>query len=721
MKRISIYVSFSLSILTAVIFYDYKMNSNEWQKFYQHWFAERVDRLPDEALVAVEIFVPRQNLDELSEFLESRRRNHAIDYWAVVQENNIVETSLLAEEAQELDFDLQLQAKQVAGARKKYHYAVRKIGEDRFLVLGVWYKSDEFIGEHLADRKTIMMSYCIGLSLICILIFLYFFRDFMRSVGELARGGLRSFGSQKSRSREAETLARGLLSYEEQARDLKKENQIYTWQVLPSLRTELASGRKPPYEFDCTLVRTDINHFSQIYNQFPVAEFAASINEFFKEVCHVVARYDGLVHEFLGDEVIYYFKDEVCGNSALMAISAIREINAIAERYHQMTTRERGYGFTVKSSLAHGRLLYGEFVNRFGVSGPVLIETVRILSQVQEKSENVVVFDSRHLPALEAVVSREFFEEVQMKGFSEKHSLYVYRGHRSVQELLKDKNAFAYLRYYRSDEDHLTLLNWVRARAEAGESWSKLAWVIGFIRQVQVTACDGRAQSFLLSWIEGLIGQLQLHVRAEDAHLLSALIGVVPSLLPHESFSADWERVLKASLELSETRVVANAIDTLTHFRRSYDERWREALSHHYDPRVVANALVHEGILGLRPFVVRRLAQLLESSSSERAPIASALYALGEIASFHRQRDPVYFGTQIEMQNLLRRLPEFALHRDARVRTQALRALHRLRDAELINEMWAKIDRSQDKSFRSEAIQILGSPESTPTVLRPAS
>src|SRR5690606_15605838 len=121
--------------------------------------------------------------------------------------------------------------------------------------------------------------------------------------------GPRAFGPGTATSKEAEMLVRGMAAYDARAARLESERELFRWQVLPSLRNELMSGREPPYSFACTLVRTDINNFSGIYNRHPVEEFTATINEFFTDVSHIIARYGGYVHEFVGDEVIYYFKD----------------------------------------------------------------------------------------------------------------------------------------------------------------------------------------------------------------------------------------------------------------------------------------------------------------------------------------------------------------------------------------------------------------------------
>ena len=77
----------------------------------------------------------------------------------------------------------------------------------------------------------------------------------------------------KTRSRETEIFAQGLIGYEASVEALKERNERLDRQVLPSLKKEVLSGKTPPYDFDCTMVRTDINNFSTIYNTHDVTIF----------------------------------------------------------------------------------------------------------------------------------------------------------------------------------------------------------------------------------------------------------------------------------------------------------------------------------------------------------------------------------------------------------------------------------------------------------------
>ena len=93
--------------------------------------------------------------------------------------------------------------------------------------------------------------------------------------------------------------------------NLENENLLFKNQVLPALRKELESGQQAPYEFNCTLVRVDINNFTQIFSNHDRTEFMATINEFFVGVTHIVSRYGGFVHELIGVKCSFILKTSI--------------------------------------------------------------------------------------------------------------------------------------------------------------------------------------------------------------------------------------------------------------------------------------------------------------------------------------------------------------------------------------------------------------------------
>lgn len=704
MKRYSVYLLYGIAILTAVVSYDFYSTVASWRNYYRSSFAERADRLNDEAYVARSYDIARGDDGELAEFLESRRRTGAISFWALYGQAatasgdglKILNTSIAPNEIENFRFNFSKPGSSVWFDQEThtYYYATEALNNQKTLVVGLRNAESEFLKKEFELQRKALISYLVGLLAICFGIFVFFFRDITSSIRELTKGGARYYGRVVPVSKEAQTLARGLASYDDQRVQLKREKELLTWQVLPSLRTELASGRQPPYSFACTVVRTDINNFSKIYNENPVEEFAETINEFFIDVSHIVARYGGLVHEFVGDEVIFYFKDEAVGNSVATAVSAVRDINEAAARQHKMTMRQRGYPFTVKSSLAEGYLRFGRFVNAYGLAGPALIETVRILAHIHEKDGNVLVFDQRHIERASAVATSEPFAEVKLKGFSETKKLVIYRQHLEIIDLLQQivdldsaRRVLPQIGLLRSDDDLVAILKWARSRKVDRDSDCLLP-LIAQLRRVSVTKAAGGPQRELQLWLDELIQSAISEDSASERcnRVLSSVIRLLENLVPASDFSNIFEMTLRHAMELKDRRIVANAVEVLTLFKREYLPNMTERLSDHTDNRVAANALVHEGLCAISPFVVKRLSKMLEGRNVAR--IASGLYALGEIAAHQRTLDPVYYMTQTSFIRLTGKCVQFAIHDDARVRRQALVAARKCGNQDILNAIW---------------------------------
>ncbi len=707
MRRVSIYLLFAMGILCAYGFTNFYLSRQDWVDHYRTRFAEQAVFLRDEGILAKALVDANSNLDDLQRVLDSRKKTGAIDLW-ILNHNDVVHRKSMDDiELANVIFDPSKKEEIVLDAHR-YAYYTQPLNYGFSLTVGLRYNESAFLSRHFDKKKGFLFKYFSVVVLVVVAVFIYFFRDIMASIRQITSRKGRSFQGIHAKSREADLLLRGFSAYEDRTNRLEEEKKLFSYQVLPSLRAEITSGREPPYEFACTLVRTDINNFSKIYNEHPVEEFAATINDFFTDVSHVVARYHGLVHEFVGDEVIYYFKDQAVGNSVATALSAIRDINEVASRYNRMTLKERGYPFTVKSSFAHGSLRFGRFVNGFNLAGPSLIETVRVLSQVAEKDGNVVVFDGRHVPAANDVALSEFYATVKLKGFADEKILSVYRGHRPIEDFLiaGREPDFESLAYYRSDEDLTAILSWARLQ-NAKTDFRVLTRVIALLRQVPVTKTNGIPQQMLLLWIDDLTRELDeqgIVASGDRVKVLSSSLRLIENLVPPSEFTHQFESSLNKALKLDDRRVVANALEALTLFRREYEPQLTEKLVSHPDNRVAANALVHEGTRMISPFVVKRLNRMLDARSV--ATISSGLYAMGEIARHHRENDLVYYQTQVDFLQLVQELPDFVRHADVMVRRQALVAARKCADATVNKAIWRLV--KGDASLEMEVRENLG-------------
>jgi hypothetical protein len=575
-----------------------------------------------------------------------------------------------------------------------------KIGDDYQLTLGLDRDLDGFLAEQAPRRYNVLFGQFIY---IITLVGIFSLRDITLMVREIRRGKRGRVGKIQSRSAESELFLKGLTGYAQAVADLEAENVRLGRQVLPSLQKEIHSGRKPPYDFSCTMVRTDINHFSTIFNTYNVTEFMATINEFFDEVSRIVARYGGLIHEFVGDEVIYYFKDDEHANSFAIALSAIRDVNALAQRFHESTTASRGYPFTVKSSAAHGKVRFGPLVGGFTIAGAVLIETVRILSFISERDENTVYFNGINEQRLRGIIQSFDRMQVKMKGYQSEVRLHQYAAHLPLEHVLKTLNLknVDQLFYYRSDRDLISIVSHLHLNAAAIDEATMLK-AVRALREPYVARTEQSVSPHLRAWIEELLR------KPDQAKILSAAVKLYINLVPRESFSDDDRNLLNQLLSVSDRRVVANTVEVVTHFATTASVG---AASHvkkiRDDLRILANAIVLDGKEELTGEVMKRLKALLKSKKANE--LASGLYALGELAHIHRTHDAAYFSAHVDFQNLIASLDLFAQHTTTMVRRQALTAARKAANDQVISKIRHHVKDSGSELLAEELVRYLDS------------
>ncbi len=543
------------------------------------------------------------------------------------------------------------------GGVENFSFFEADLGGNRRLKLGFNRDREAFLAETTAyseseDRRMYVLTLLIVMG-----VFLFAARDLLKVAKAIRTKGVRGLKDIRVFSLEAAALKKGLEGFGEAVDRLETQNKSLVGQVLPSLRSELQSGKAPPYDFNCTMVRTDINNFTKIFHSYPVDDFLATINEFFTECSHVISRYDGFIHEFVGDEIIFYFKDEQHTNSFTAALACTREMELIAERIHAHTSKTRDYAFRVKSSLAYGKIRFGPLLNGYSLAGAPLIETSRILSSVNEKNENTIHFDSPNVTRLyDGIEFTESFK-THLKGMDGERTVMRYNRHVSVETAKLES-----LSDYRSDSHIAHMLKTIEADPASPEAIA----AIDVVGRVHITKCDPELMNALLATVERLLKSDRTVLAANRA--ISKLAEALPRLVPPTQIEMFVDVIVRL-IEDPDLRVVANSIETLQAFRSvgATSRRLDAKLLESKNTRVVANALVFLGTAEVSNTVIKRLRKLIGSTDSNQ--VAAGIFAWGEIASHHLKNDPVYYRTQSDFlslaqgfENAVVRWPSVASH-----------------------------------------------------------
>ncbi|MES2963353.1 MAG: adenylate/guanylate cyclase domain-containing protein [Bdellovibrionota bacterium] len=536
---------------------------------------------------------------------------------------------------------------------------------------------------------------------------LYSFRDLRLLVRKFSEKGARRGDETIAKSKETLTLVRGLSGYEDHVDRLSQENAVFRGQVLPALKKELQSGKKPPYEFDCTLVRTDINNFTSVFSSDKRAHFMATINEFFVGVTHIVSRYNGSVYEFIGDEVLFYFKDSEHDNSAAIAVSALRDINRLALEISERSETEAEYQFRVKSSVAWGTLRFGPLVDGFALAGPTLIETVRMLSHIHEKSENAILVDQSLAERVADLARTQPHQVVMLKGLSGSRHLHRLEAFTPVTLHLRQSTPESLERaqYYRHDDDIVEILNFIEL-AVGQSTDGVLNKVLGHFKTYKALDTTPALRRSYLNLLNTLISRAE-NAGSDDAqYLLASTISMASNFFTPREWNGELREAFLKCLHLSNRRVVANALDVFAEIEPQAAEKIFETLAGQKDNRIAANALIKEG----KREWDRSCAKKLEEMLSAKSPFfkASGLYALGEIAVHLKETDAAAYSADARLQKLLEQVLGFAFHANAMVRRQALKAVAKGERYEALSSLLAKRGEKVSSEVANEITQFLG-------------
>jgi hypothetical protein len=691
-----------ISVLFLVFSYDHQKKMS--QEIYAVLFHEHGRELEAYAKLGVDLG-SKGLFDELNLALENARLAGKINFYLL---QNAGHTLWFGEKNGNLDrIEIPWEVNSEYQGNDTIAWRTIDIGQGFRLTLGLDVETESYVAKDGDRIRRAMTQDFLFTFLIVLVVGIWSLRDMMLMVREVKRGKKGRLSKISAHSAESELFMKGLTGYAQAVSDLEAENIKLGRQVLPSLQKEIHSGRKPPYDFECTMVRTDINHFSTIFNTHNVTEFMATINDFFDEVSRVVARYGGLVHEFVGDEVIYYFKDDEHENSFAVALSAVRDINEIAEKFNLKTQTTRGYPFTVKSSAAHGAVRFGPLVSGFTIAGSVLIETVRILGYIVEKDENVVYFDGVHAPRVKGLVESQERMQVLMKGYQSEIALHQYIAHLPLTDILGKLNeqSLGRLGLYRGDNELKTILNALRSQASVNPLETTLK-AIRVLREPYIASALTKLSPDIRAWLTELNHEFTESSDESVGKILSAVVKLYINLVPREDFSNEDRTFLNQLMKNTDRRVVANTVEVLAHFSSGPETLQAKARKELRDDlRIAANSIVLEGRDELTAAVIKKLSGLLRSKKvNERA---SGLYALGELAAMHRSRDFAYYSAHVDFQNLIARIDLDAQHTMTMVRRQALTAARKAADEAVINRIRLHVKDSGSELLAEELRRYL--------------
>lgn len=694
MRRNSIAALFAVAVLVGFVIADQVLSLRILADEYTESRARRVAALRHEITLARWLLKANQDLTVLEAMLNDRRSAYAYQIWALVMDGRIYRSSLPLEDWPRLSQVIPSE-RDAEILRDEYIYRRSAIGEGVDLVLASSYSQTSFLMTYYRDWWIYKLEGILVVFLIAVGAFSFYFRDINLLLTRLRRPSTSEANQVEplksepvrpiaTRSHEAQLLQQTLNAFDMKIRTSENEAQVLRAQVLPSLRQELLGGRQEAYEFDCTLVRLDVNSYSTLILGPHRSEFETTLHDFFEQCVGLVELYGGLVHEFIGDEVLFYIKDQAAHSSLALALLALRDMHLVAERLSESSAPR--FRFSVKSSISRGSLRFSPFLDGFHISGYPLIESVRLLSQAPSQSEHLatarvdlfsgepilegLLLNTRRRVAMKGLSGDTEVVEVALQRF-DPLSVQAGSATHDTNSVHPFQSPFAkYQPLLRRPED---LAKWLPGTFTdalgSGQDRSALAW-----KQIQELTNGLNARS---RHTPSLVVQSELlaltPVAGRSTEGLSALIKILewyiqPASLPQDA----WMSLIREVERLADPRVLSQLIDLHAEHPALLDLSHDLLNRNQVDtPRVQCARWTLQGQRELSTSLLSELRRALSQSQQSDLTLAAAA-SLARIAGHWSRRAPIAWAANTDWTELTREISESSIAQRLSPRTREL-------------------------------------------------
>lgn len=523
----------------------------------------------------------------------------------------------------------------------------------------------------------------------------YFARDIMTLVKRLEMGMTEYLDFQPV-SRESDRILKTLRNFEDRFTQMESSEKHFKNQLFSAITHELNSKKVPPYDFACTMARVDLNGYSELNRVMDPTQFRKIIDHLFVECMAMVTRYGGFMSEYLGDEIIFYFKDDQWPRSYLVAVGCITQMNKIARTITEQYRTILPFELKFKSALSHGKLTVSKGARELEISGFPFIESVRILKEVKERDNFVIVTSAEVAQKLETYVPSKSYAKVDLKGIGEAEIFQLQLDDNLTSSL--ESGIYEGLDRFRDAESIITVLQWIQGKLEHDPDFFSQK-----MRPILPTLFSIVGRPFPEPKVEAearRVLEKLLKIDPADA-VTSSFLSLVGRLVSPDTVSTQLSTVLIALSKSSSVRIRANAVDVMGRLGLTQDIEAPKDSEHN---RVIANYMIATGTREFSRDVTYKLGGMLKSRQENVR--ASALYAIGEIVQFHLRRNPVHFRSSEIFQTFMKTALVCLYDENEMVRRQALKMAAKVDDTCVTIEIEKYRKEMTEKSARDRLAEM---------------
>jgi hypothetical protein len=534
--------------------------------------------------------------------------------------------------------------------------------KDYKLTIGINKAEGTFLWQQFQARKRVIIQDLVLVTSLVFLIVYLILKDIVQLTRALQTRSREDLDLIQTRSKEGEILLQAATGYEKSTQGLRKDNLLLASSMAPAVRAEIRSGQEPPYEIQCTVGRVDLNGYTQLVLQKKPQELLAILNQYFQQSRDLIERYNGgMIYQYVGDEIIFIFKEDGKMPSTVRAVSAIRSLIEMAEG---LVTPGLPNGLRLKSSLVTGKLQFVKLDQGYAFSGLPLIESVRMLGQVSERNESILVVYADALKDIQDYCEASGNKTAVFKGFETESHIVEIKKFTTVEAALQKIPLQLVAENFRSNRDLLHIITEAEILLEAKDD-PQFFNLISPLRTMQVSWVDEKVVNAYLSLLKLCFrcGEEKL----AESKRLGSVISLSQNILQKDQLKPQWVDALQRCESAMDPRVQANALIVQAHFDLDIKGLDKKMNSNHN--RIAADAVLVAGRQDFNESLYERVQSFLHSDQPRFK--ASALYLIATLIEYHFDRDMVYLKANSHLRRLAKEVPKYVQDANPMVQSRA--------------------------------------------------
>lgn len=528
----------------------------------------------------------------------------------------------------------------------------------RDLLSFIWAEHKENLIPFLKD--ILIITIFVGILIYLIL------KDFVIIDQLLKKGDRDKLSELMATSKEAQTLIESTMTLDYINANQKQNINILQNTVGAALASEIYEKTESLTNIPVSVVRIDLNGYTQIFLEKKEEHIVSVLNEYFEVTNDIIKRYQGEIYQIIGDEVIFLFKDNKYlekRNSSdgldhkLKALFSVKAIFQWAEELDRQVQEQYGHRFLLKASISNGNLKFVKLNTGYAFAGVPLIESVRLLGSVSDKTENTLIVTENDYKDFQNFFPISNQKLAHLKGFEDRVTVFEIKEFSALdeyfvktlnsenEELLRFK--MQYLDYFKGQEDIHEALVLINKYFQANQL-KPVFYLIQTLKKVTLSVPDKFIAQRLYQILSDHFQTIQS--RSLEYSFLPGLVLLTKSLVHKDLWSEPWNQLLQSFLLSNNPRVVANASDVYYFFHDKIDEI-KNILTNWEDNNRISALFI---LAKMKREITKKESEVVVSWLKSENPLfqASALYLVEELLKFYFSKDEVIYKTNEALQKL---------------------------------------------------------------------